>query len=152
MILRNLAHITHSIYIFTGTAAGTSNGHEPTAAYQGSSWGATIHSHVRASWRRGLRCRLCSHTKCDLSHIITHHYSSLHNSLLIITHHYSNRITHHYAPLHYLRWVKHLLRWCLKISCHKTLHTRPLRMKIEGGGWPPPRFFCVMMSKKENYE
>ena len=37
MRLRNLAHITHLIYFFTGTAAGTLNGHEPTAAYQGSS-------------------------------------------------------------------------------------------------------------------
>ena len=71
--------------------------------------------------------------------IITHHYSSLLNSLLIITHHYSNSITHHYAPLHYLSWVKILLR-CLKISCHKTMHTQPLHMKIEGGGWPPLDF------------
>ena len=71
--------------------------------------------------------------------IITHHYSSLRNSLLIITHHYSNSITHHYSPLHYLRWVKKSLR-CLKIWCHKTMHTRPLRMKIEGGAGPPLDF------------
>ena len=83
--------------------------------------------------------------------IITHHYSSLRNSLLIITHHYSNSITHRYSPLHYLRWVKKSLR-CLKIWCHKTMHTWPLLMKIEGGGWPPPPFLCVMMSKKEIYE
>ena len=140
MILLNLAHITHLIYFFTGTAAGTSTGHEPTAAYQGSSRGA--------SRRRRLRC---SHTKRYLSHIITHHYSALRNSLLIITHHYSNSITHQYAPLHYLRWVEKSLR-CLKISCHKTMHTQPLRMKIEGGGWPPPRSLCVMMSKNEIYE
>ena len=50
--------------------------------------------------------------------IINHHYSSLCNSLLIITHYYSNRITHHHAPLHYLGWVKYLLR-CLKIACTK---------------------------------
>ena len=78
--------------------------------------------------------------------IITHHYSSLRNSLLIITHHYSNSITHHYT-----RWVKTLLR-CLKISCHKTFHTQRLLMKIERGVDPPPRFLCVMMSKKEIYE
>ena len=70
---------------------------------------------------------------------ITHHYSSLRNSLLIITHHYSNSITHHYSPLHYLRWVKKSLR-SLKIWCHKTMHTRPLRMKIEGGAGPPLDF------------
>jgi len=32
----------HLIYFFTGTAAGTSNGHEPTAAYQGSIWGLLV--------------------------------------------------------------------------------------------------------------
>ena len=82
---------------------------------------------------------------------IAYHYSSLLIITQFITHHYSNSITHHYAPLHYLRWVKNLSR-CLKISCHKTMHTQPLRMKIEGGGWPPPRSLCVMMSKNEIYE
>ena len=65
-----------------------------------------------------------------ITQFITHHYSSLRNSLLIITHHCSNSITHHYAPLHYLSWVKNVLR-CLKISCHKTMHPQPLRMNIE---------------------
>ena len=31
--------------------------------------------------------------------IIIHHYSSLHNSLLIITYQYSNSITHHFSSL-----------------------------------------------------
>ena len=99
-------------------------------------------------------CLVRSHTKRELSHIITHHYASLRIITQFITHHYSSllkSITHHYAPLHYLRWVKNLLR-CLKISCHKTMHSQPLRMKIEGGAGPPPRFLCVMMSKKEIYE
>ena len=56
--------------------------------------------------------------------IITHHYSSLCNSLLIITHHYSNSITHHYSPLHYLRWVKKSLRSLKTVSyTHLTLPT-----------------------------
>ena len=37
-----MAHITHLIYFFTGTAAGTLKGHEPTAAYQGSIWGLLV--------------------------------------------------------------------------------------------------------------
>ena len=179
-----MAHITHLIYFFTGTGAPqqahrtVTNQQQPTRAPAG------VLISIRASLRRRLRC---SHTQRDLQHIITHHYSSLRNSLLIITHHYSNSIahhfsslliitqfvthhysslliftqfithhysnsiTHHYAPLHYLGWVKNLLR-CLKIACHKTFHTQPLRMKIEGGVDPPPRFLCVMMSKKEIYE
>ena len=39
------------IYFFTGTAAGTSNGHEPTSAYQGSSWGLLV---LELPWGYGL--------------------------------------------------------------------------------------------------
>ena len=146
--------ILRTIYIyFTGTAAGTSNG-RPTAAYQGSSRGATIHwfhSHFWASRRRRLRCSTKNTIYRISLLIITHHYSSLCNSLLIITHHYSNSITHHYAPLHYLGWVKNLLR-CLKVACTKLSILSHYTWKSTGGGWPPTWFLCVMMSKKEIYE
>ena len=96
MMLRNLAHITHLIYFFTGTAAGTSNGHEPTAAYQGSSWGATIHSSISEAktqvQQHKTRLGFIAYHYASLS-IITIHYSSL----LIITHCYS-----------YLRNIAHI--------------------------------------------
>ena len=68
-----------------------------------------------------------------ITQFITHHYSSLRNSLLIVTHHCSNSITHHYAPLHYLSWVKTLLRCLMPQNYAYSAITHENR---EGGAGP----------------
>ena len=139
MILRNLAHITHLIYFLTGTAAGTLKLIERprTNSSLASLPGLQPGCYYPFPFLSISEAK--TQVQPHKTRFIAYHYSSLLIITQFITHHYSNSITHHYAPLHYLGWVKILL-CCLKISCHKTMHTQPLRMKIEGGAAPPSSF------------
>ena len=124
-------------FCFTGTAAGTSNGHEPTAAYQGSSWGATIHSSISEA-----KTQVQPHKMLFIAYryssffIITHHYA-------IVTHHYSSSliitlivlliITHYYTTsdgwkFYCVVWRFHATK--LSILCHYA-------WKLRGGLTPP---------------
>ena len=147
MILRNSAHIMHLIYFFTGTAAGTLNGHEPTAAYQGSSRGANIHSSIsEAKTQVQPHNAICS----ILLLIITHHYAIHYSSLLIITQIALLIITHHYTTSD--GWKNHCVVWRFHATKLCILSHYAWKSKTGPAGLAPPSILCVMMSKKEIYE
>ena len=80
--------------------------------------------------------------------IITHHYAIHYSSLLIIAQTALLIITHHYttsvgSKMYCVVWRFHATKLC--ILSHYAWKSRE-------GAAPPPRFLCVMMSKKEIYE
>ena len=150
MILRNLAHITHLIYFFTGTAAGTWNGHEPlaTAAYQGSS---RCISEAKTEVQPH-KTRFIAYHYASLRNN-THHYTSLLNSSLIITHHYSSLIKQHYSSLRTITLPQRGEKFVVMFEDFMPQNYAYSAITHENrGGGCPPRFLCVMMSKKEIYE